>query len=179
MSKNLQKDKKAVKPKKSDAENGDDSESEGEGTGSDEDDATNKSKNESDAVNTGDPIKIEKKRILNEISLLKAKTNEQMFEEILDFLECHDQVGYRKKIKGFRLAFNIREKSYRIPEGSINKDKKPRSKKSAEEIKNKVKNMRNNRMTVKKEKEENENKKYLKNRNLLKRMHEKLRNEKY
>lgn len=29
---------------------------------------------------------------------------------MLAFLECHDASKYRKKIKGFHMAFNIREK---------------------------------------------------------------------
>ena len=34
---------------------------------------------------------------------------------MLAYLECHDPIKYRKKIKGFNLAFNIRDKNFRIP----------------------------------------------------------------
>ena len=39
------------------------------------------------------------------------------------FLECHDPVKYRKKIKGFHMAFNIRDKVYRISEDDKSKYK--------------------------------------------------------
>lgn len=32
------------------------------------------------------------------------------------FLQCHDPMKYRKKIKGYHMAFNIRDKAFRIPE---------------------------------------------------------------
>lgn len=74
------------------------------------------------------------------------KPNEQIFEEILDYIECHDPLAYRKKIKGFRLAFNIREKSFRIPDSTLKAPQKYRSRQSAEEIKQKVKAMKEGRI---------------------------------
>ena len=47
------------------------------------------------------------------------KTDEECKEEILQYLECHDQNKYRKKIKGFHLAFNIREKVLRVGEDEL------------------------------------------------------------
>lgn len=102
-----------------------------------------------------------------------------MFEEILDFIECHDQAAYRKKIKGYRLAFNIRDKQYRIPESTLSKGIKQRNKESAEEIKQKVQEMKERRINEIKSKEQEEKNKQERNRIFFKRMHEKLRREKY
>lgn len=54
---------------------------------------------------------------------LESKTEEDCTEEILSFLECHDPNKYRKKIKGFHIAFNIREKVLRIGENELSKYK--------------------------------------------------------
>lgn len=59
----------------------------------------------------------------------------------MNFLECHDANKYRKKIKGFHMAFNIREKVLRIGENEkSNYQFKPKIpveeiKKTAKEIK--------------------------------------------
>jgi hypothetical protein len=37
-------------------------------------------------------------------------------DEVFEMIECHDPNKYRKKIKGFHLAFNIREKDLKIPD---------------------------------------------------------------
>ena len=60
-----------------------------------------------------DPFEVmqhEKARLLQALESLKAADPEALKEELLNYLECHDPAKYRKKIKGFRLAFNIREK---------------------------------------------------------------------
>lgn len=106
-------------------------------------------------------------------------STDEMFDYILDFIECHDQLAYRKKIKGYRLAFNIRDKHYRIPEETLKSGLKIRSKQSAEEIKQKVAEMKQNREAEAKGKQLLEILKYKKNRNMLKKMHERLRQEKY
>ncbi len=41
---------------------------------------------------------------------LENKGEEECREDILNIMECHDQNKYRKKIKGYHIAFNIREK---------------------------------------------------------------------
>jgi len=93
---------------KSDEESESGSES---GSGSDSDDKSQDSKTEVTVkLENDDPVEREKERIQEQLDILQTKTNDQIFEEILDFLECHDPAAYRKKIKGFRLAFNIREK---------------------------------------------------------------------
>lgn len=45
---------------------------------------------------------------------LEKKTEQQLTDDIMEFLECDDPNKYRKKIKGFHMAFNIRDKM-RIP----------------------------------------------------------------
>ena len=59
------------------------------------------------------------------------------------FLECHDQHKYRQKIKGFRLAFNIRDKEGRVPsDDQSGKNYKFKSNLSADELKMRVKHMK-------------------------------------
>ena len=41
----------------------------------------------------------------------------------MQYLECHDQSKYRKKIKGFHIAFNIREKDLRVKPEELSKYK--------------------------------------------------------
>jgi hypothetical protein len=64
---------------------------------------------------------------------LENKTEEECREDIMNYLECHDQNKYRKKIKGFKLAFNIREKVLRIGPDELSKYQF-KSKLSPEEI---------------------------------------------
>lgn len=111
-----------------------------------------------------DGNQIEKTKIQNEIKALQAKTDDQLFEEILEFIECHDQAAYRKKIKGYRLAFNIRDKQHRIPESLMKKEAKQRSKESAEEIKQKVQEMKERRINELRTKEQEEKNKQERNR---------------
>ena len=47
----------------------------------------------------------------------------------MGYLECHDPIKYRKKIKGFHLAFNIRDKQFRIPIEETFKAKQEKKKK--------------------------------------------------
>jgi hypothetical protein len=51
----------------------------------------------------------------------------------LAYLECHDPNKYRKKIKGFHIAFNIREKVLRVGPEDLSKYKF-QSKMSTDEI---------------------------------------------
>ncbi len=41
----------------------------------------------------------------------------------MQYLECHDPNKYRKKIKGFHIAFNIRDKELRIKQDELSKYK--------------------------------------------------------
>ena len=110
---------------------------------------------------------------------MQSKTSDQIFDEILNFIEWHDPVAYRKKIKGYRLAFNVRDKQYRIPDSTLKQNIKIRTKESAETLKKKVQEMKESRINQIKEKEQEEKQKYDKNRNFFKRIHEKLRKEKF
>lgn len=163
-------EKKAKKVKGSDS---DESESDSE------DEKSQAAKTEATVKMDENPALAEKDRVQEELDELKAKSSEDLFEEVLNFIECHDQAAYRKKIKGFRLAFNIRDKSYRIPENTLKKEMKFKSKQSAEEIKQKVKEMKDNRINMAKNKELMQKFKYDKNRKMIQKMHEKLRQEKH
>ena len=128
---------------------------------------------------TKNAVKIEVDRIQKEIKALQDRTSESLFDEILNFIECHDPIAYRKKIKGYRLAFNVRDKNFRIPESTLNKEVKVRNKETANEIKKKVQEMKDNRVSQVKAKEMEDKQKYDKNRNFFKKIHEKLRREKF
>ena len=65
---------------------------------------------------------------------LENKGEEECREDILNLMECHDQNKYRKKIKGYHIAFNIREKQGRIGENELS-NYKFKSKIPPEEIK--------------------------------------------
>lgn len=41
---------------------------------------------------------------------VESKSEEECRDDFLQAMECHDQNKYRKKIKGFHIAFNIRDK---------------------------------------------------------------------
>ena len=83
---------------------------------------------------------------------MQSKTSDQIFDEILNFIEWHDPVAYRKKIKGYRLAFNVRDKQYRIPDSTLKQNIKIRTKESAETLKKKVQEMKESRINQIKEK---------------------------
>jgi hypothetical protein len=67
-------------------------------------------------------------------SQFEHKSEEECREELLQYLECHDPSKYRKKIKGFHIAFNIRDKDLRIKSDELSKYKF-QSKLPPEEIK--------------------------------------------
>jgi hypothetical protein len=72
--------------------------------------------------------------LLSLLDQLENKSEDNCKEDILQYLECHDPSKYRKKIKGFHIAFNIREKVLRVGEDELSKYKF-KSKLSPEEIK--------------------------------------------
>ena len=74
-------------------------------------------------------------------------------------MECHDQSKYRKKIKGFHIAFNIRDKQGRIGENELS-NYKFKSKLPPEEIKKIVTEAKLKRAQEKLMKEREEKEKY-------------------
>uniref|UniRef100_A0A7S3KK14 Uncharacterized protein n=1 Tax=Euplotes crassus TaxID=5936 RepID=A0A7S3KK14_EUPCR len=149
-------------------------------SGSDSEDGSSKaSKTEITGKSNKKPKKDTTEEDKKRLKLLEAKTNEDLFEEILDFIQCHDANIYRKKIKGFRLAFNIREKTYRMPDSTLLRPNKVRSKQSAEQLKKKVKEMKDNRLRKKQAEEFLKEQKMIKNRQTLKKMHQKMLNRKF
>ena len=92
-------------------------------------------------------------------------------------MECHDPNKYRKKIKGFRLAFNIRDKYERIDENDGGRKFKFKHNPSAAEIRQKVSEMKQARLKNNNDRESEKRERYERNRETLKRMHEKMRRE--
>ena len=87
----------------------------------------------------------------------------------MQFLECHDPQKYRKKIKGFHMAFNIRDKDFRINEESKYQYK---NRISAEEIRKQAEELKKQRLQLRMEKEKLEKEKYIKDREALRKIHE-------
>jgi len=66
---------------------------------------------------------------------LNNKPYEIRFEEFYSHLEIDDGKAYRKKMKGFHLPFNTKEKHYRIPDDSLFKKAKKMDERTAAKIK--------------------------------------------
>ena len=81
----------------------------------------------------------------------------------MQYLECHDPNKYRKKIKGFHIAFNIREKVLRVGENELS-NYKFKSKLSPEEIKKLAQEAKLKRALERNQKEREEKEKYEKER---------------
>jgi hypothetical protein len=123
----------------------------------------------------------EKDRPEEEKEEMISKTKDEIWEDFMKFLEIDNPVQYKRKAKGLRLAFDVKDTKSRIPLGMRDVKMKPTFKKqklSAAEIKDKVKQMKDQRMTKKVKQEMAEKQKYEKNRQALKQIHEKLRHEK-
>ena len=54
--------------------------------------------------------------MVQERDQLLDRQEEDLRQDVFAFIECHEPSKYRKKIKGFHMAFNIKDKYYRIPE---------------------------------------------------------------
>ena len=108
---------------------------------------------------------------------LESKSDEAVRDDVLEFIECHDPNKYRKKIKGFHIAFSIREKIQNVPD---DKGKyKFTAKQVPEEIKKQALELKSKREQEKQTKEKGEKEKYDKDREALRKLHEKLRKEKF
>jgi hypothetical protein len=108
---------------------------------------------------------------------LEMKSEEECREDFLQVMDCHDQTKYRKKIKGFHIAFNIRDKVGRMGENELS-NYKFKSKLPPEEIKKLVAEAKFKRAQEKIMKEREEKEKYQRERESLRKMHEQLRREK-
>ncbi|TNV86710.1 hypothetical protein FGO68_gene11624 [Halteria grandinella] len=108
---------------------------------------------------------------------LENKTEDECREDMLQYLECHDQNKYRKKIKGFHIAFNIREKVLRVGPEELSKYKF-QSKLSPEEIRRLANEAKQKRVQDKINREKEEKEKYQKEREALRKMHEQIRRDK-
>jgi len=142
----------------------------GSNSGSGSDDESSSSNSESEGENNEESESVlnnrlaeEKDSLEEELEELLAKSNEEVFEDFIQFLEIDYPSKYKAKAKGLRLAFDVKDAGSRIPLGM--KDMKikntPRKfRMSAQEIKEKVKIMKNNRINKKLEQEMNEKIKY-------------------
>jgi hypothetical protein len=119
----------------------------------------------------------EQDHLLQMKDAMEMKTDEDSKEDIMQYLECHDPNKYRKKIKGFHIAFNIREKVLRIGEDELSKYKF-KSKLTPEEIKRLAAEAKAKRASEKAIKEKEEKEKYQKEREALRKMHEQMRRDK-
>ena len=123
----------------------------------------------------------ERERLEEERAKLSEKSMDQVYEDFLKSLEIDDPSKYKRKAKGLRLAFDVKDTKSRIPIGMREVKLKKSIKKtklSADEIKQKVKQMKEQRIEKKQKQELAEKVKYEKNRDYLKQIHEKLRHNK-
>lgn len=181
--KSAKESKKSVKEsKKSDAsddeKSGSESGSDKSGSSSSSDDDKEKSDSESVVQNR---LTEEKNKLEEEFEELSSKTKDEVYEEFLLYLQIDHPAEYKKKAKGLRLAFDVKDTKSRIPiglSGGTMKRTFKRGKMSAADIKDKVQKMKEEREHKKFEQDAAVKFKYEKNRETLKHIHEKLRHEK-
>ena len=73
---------------------------------------------------------VERDRILKKLSDIDKVPESEYKEKALEFIECHDEAKYRKKIKGFVLPFNTWTKDDTTEVDRVNKKykyKKPKN----------------------------------------------------
>lgn len=127
--------------------------------------------------NTFESLTMERDQLLAYKEQIEAKSEDACKEDILAYLECHDPSKYRKKIKGFHIAFNIREKDLRVKETELSKYKF-QSKLPPEEIRRLAAEAKLKRVQDKSLKDKEEKEKYQREREALRKMHEQMRREK-
>jgi hypothetical protein len=124
----------------------------------------------------------EKEKLEEELEEMQSKSKDEIYEDFMRFIEIDDPAKYKRKAKGLRLAFDVKDTKSRIPivlqEIKTKKSFKSTSKLSAAEIKEKMQKMKNQRLEKKLKQEFSEKVKYDKNREYLKQIHEKLRHDK-
>lgn len=125
-------------------------------------------------------LREELKRISSKIAeLADRKENEdEMREEALQLIECEDPHKYRKKIIGFAAPFNMTEKDDRIAKDDKSRRYKFKSKEDKEIIKQRVKELKQQRQIEKAHKEKEKDQQYQKHRLVMKNLHHKLLREK-
>lgn len=167
---------------KSDSEGSEGEGSEGESgeSGSEEGSEDDNEKSEA-GTEANNRLMEERERLEEELAKLSEKSMNQVYEDFLKFIEIDDPSKYKRKAKGLRLAFDVKDTKSRIPLGMREVKLKKTIKKtklSADEIKQKVKQMKEDRIEKKQQQELAEKVKYEKNRDYLKQIHEKLRHNK-
>lgn len=160
---------------KSGSDSGSDS---GSNSGSDNED----NKNEEANLLMIEHLQELKSKITEDIEVLEKLTEEEVYERFIQFLEIDHPAKYKHKVKGIRLAFDVKDTKSRIPlsmnTAKFAKNIFKKTKLSADEIKLKVKQMKEDRIQKKVQIELAEKQKYDKNRDYLKEIHKKLRHDK-
>ena len=91
---------------------------------------------------------------------MKQKNEMQLINEFMEFLELHDLTLYRKKLRGLRVnPFDMRDNYQRIAAGEIRNRELQRDKLTADQIREKVQQMRDKRLREKRVRELREKKK--------------------
>ena len=86
-------------------------------------------------------------------------------------MECGESNKYRRKIKGFTLPFNIKEREYRISTEDKSRRYKFKSEKTIDDIKREVQIVKEKRVEEREQRRKEREDKYEKNRQILKRIH--------
>ncbi|CDW91270.1 UNKNOWN [Stylonychia lemnae] len=124
-----------------------------------------------------DPLEQELDKLVEQKNELENKTEEQCRDQILEQIQCNDPNIYRKKIKGFHIAFNIRDKLPTALEDASKKIQKQSTKLSQEDINKLASEIKNKKVISKKFKNREESEKFSQDRESLRKMHEQLRKE--
>ena len=167
--------KKSNSSKKSDGdESGSDSNSGSSKSGSDSENEGENDNLESQSV-INNRLLEEKENLVNELEELQSKTPDEVYEDFLIYLELDHPSKYKQKVKGLRLAFDVKDTKSRIPismsTAKLTKGTFKKSKLSAAEIKRKVQMMKDERIKKKVKDEIEQKVKYDKNRDYLQQIH--------
>ncbi|CAI2367979.1 unnamed protein product [Moneuplotes crassus] len=122
----------------------------------------------------------EKDQLEDQIFDLQEKNEDDIYEDFIKFLEIDAPSKYKRKAKGIRLAFDVKDHDSRIPLGLEeirSKKNKKRIKVPVKEIKEKVRKMKEDRLNQKLKRETAEKAKMKRNRETMRLIHDKLRHE--
>ena len=132
--------KKSDSSKKSEGENSSsDSGSNSDKSGSDDENEGENENNEDSQSVINNRLSEEKQISVDELETLLSKTPDEVYEDFLIYLELDHPSKYKQKVKGLRLAFDVKDTKSRIPismtTAKLTKGTFKKSKLSAAEIK--------------------------------------------
>lgn len=111
----------------------------------------------------------------DEVCKLEALSDAKLDDEFQNFIGSDDPEKFRKKMSGISLPFGTKDKNFRIPWDDNARKYKFKSNKTADEIKEGVKKLKEKRMEVQKLKDQEKEEKYKKNREVMKSIYEKIK----